>query len=318
MGSTPLAVVTDTNTPAASAALRFLDEAGVGVLDDDDGAAASTGPRVLVAGSVSPVDAATLRRFPGLELVVRTGAGYEKIDVTGLRAHGVEVARAAGRNIESVAEFVFAGLLAMIRRVRESDAAVRSGDFAFRDRVVAGELRGRTLGILGFGPIGARVAEIGAGGFGMPVLAHHPWRTRPLPAGMTAVDDLDEFLTRSDVVSIHCRLSPESRGMIGAAQLGLLGAGGHLVNTARGEIVDPAALAHALTAGIIAGAVLDVFPTEPLDPGSPLVAAPNLLLSPHLAGHTTEGVAGNGAWAAVVATDYLHHGRRPPEWSLCP
>jgi D-3-phosphoglycerate dehydrogenase len=249
---------------------------------------------------------------------VRTGAGYEQIDVAGLRAHGVEVARAAGRNVESVAEFVFAGLLALIRRVRESDTAVRSGDFAFRDRVVAGELHGRTLGILGFGPIGARVAEIGGAGFGMPVLVYHPWRNRPLPAGMTAVDDLDEFLTRSDVVSIHCRLSLESRGMIGAAQLELLGPGGHLVNTARGEIVDSAALAHALAAGRIAGAVLDVFPTEPLDPDSPLVTAPNLLLSPHLAGHTAEGVAGNGAWAAAVATDYLHHGRRPPEWSLCP
>lgn len=315
--STPAAAVTDLSTPAVAAAVRQLKEQGIEVLDYSGSEAASPDVRILVAGSETAIGSEVLTRLPALRLVVRTGAGYERIDVPGLQRHGVEVARASGRNVQSVAEYVYAGLLGLLRQIPASDTAVRTGDFAFRERVLGFELHGRTLGVLGYGPIGLRVAEIGAYGFGMRVLLHHPWGRHPVPDAMESVDELDEFLSRTDVLSIHCRLSEESRGLIGAEQLRLLGPQGYLVNAARGEIVDATALAQALSVGQVAGAVLDVFPSEPPDLDLPLFSAPNVLLSPHLAGHTTEGIAGNGRWAAGIVAGFLLQGRRPPAWSIC-
>ena len=313
----PLVAVTDAGTPAVSCARRELERAGARtIIYPDDLTDPVAGVGTLVAGSVTKLGPELLELLPDLRLVVRTGAGYEHVDVQSLSTLGVRVAHARALNVDSVAEFVFAGLLALMRRVREADTAVRTGDFAFRDVVEAHQLRGRTLGVLGYGGIGRRVAEIGRHGFNMPVLVHHPWSQKRLDFGAELVSDLDEFFERSDIVSIHCRLSEQTASLVGRGELVALGGSGYLVNTARGPIVDSVALAAALRSGAIAGAVLDVFDEEPPPLGDPMLQATNVVVSPHLAGHTIEGVASNGRWAATTALAYAMDHHAPPDWSI--
>lgn len=237
----------------------------------------------------APLPARRIAAAPRLRVIAKHGVGVDNIDLAAARTRGIPVAVTATANATSVAEFAFAQILALAKRVTEMDAAVRAGDWAARNRPGAIELAGKTLLVVGFGRIGTRVARR-ALAFEMRVLVYDPFvpAARIREAGCEPVSELDAVLPEADVLSLHCPLTATTRGMIDAARLARLRPTALLVDTARGGLVDETALAAALAAGRLAGAALDVFAREPLPGDDPLLAAPNLLLSPHVAGVSAE------------------------------
>jgi phosphoglycerate dehydrogenase-like enzyme len=255
------------------------------VADDDTLIQRLEGFDVVVAmRERTPFTRARLERLPDLRLLVTTGMANAAIDLDAARALGVTVAGTGG--LEShTAELTWALILALTRNVAREDARMRAGGW---QHTIGPELAGRTLGVLGLGRQGSRVAAIGRA-FGMNVIA---WSQNLDPAhseslGVQAVA-LDELLHRADVVTIHLRLSERTRGLIGPAELSSIGPHAYLVNTSRGPIVDEAALLAALRDGTIAGAGIDVFDVEPLPADHPLRSAPNTVLTPHL-GYVSSG-----------------------------
>lgn len=232
----------------------------------------------------TPFDADLLERLERLELLVTTGAANASIDVAAAARHGVTVC--GTRSLPSpAAEMTWALLLALVRRVPESDRDVREGRW---QTTVGDDLAGRTLGVVGLGRLGQRVARV-ALAFDMEVLA---WSQNLDPDVARALGveptSKDELLSRADVVTLHLKLSDRTRGVVGARELGLMQPTAYLVNTSRGPLVDEAALLEALASGRIAGAGLDVYDEEPLPPGHPLLTAPRTVLAPHL-GYVTSG-----------------------------
>jgi glyoxylate reductase len=230
------------------------------------------------------VDAALLARAPRLRAISSVSVGVDHIDLAAATERAIPVGHTPGVLTETTADLAFALLLATARRVVEADRLVRAGGWRTwePDLLLGRDVHGATLGILGLGAIGRAVARR-ALGFGMRVLAWSRTR-RPLGdlEGAVARSDLPELLAAADFVSLHVPLVPETRGLLDARALGLLKPGAILVNTARGGIVDETALAAALREGRLAGAGLDVFEREPLDPASPLLALPNVVLAPHI------------------------------------
>lgn len=238
------------------------------------------------------VDAALLAAAPRLRAVSSMSVGLDHVDLAAATARGVPVGYTPGVLTETSADLAFALLLAAARRVVEADAFVRRGGWrqVWEPELLLGrDVHGATLGIVGLGAIGRAVARR-ARGFGMRVLAWSRTR-RPLGNLEGAVEwaELPALLAASDFVSIHVALAPETRGLLGRAALAGMKPGAVLVNTARGGIVDEAALAEALGEGRLGAAGLDVFAREPLEPGSALLGAPNLVLTPHIgsASHAT-------------------------------
>jgi D-3-phosphoglycerate dehydrogenase len=227
----------------------------------------------------------TLRASTRLRLVAVHGVGVDHVDVAAATRLAIPVVNTPGANANAVAELVIAFILALSRDVVRADAIVRRGGWA--PTMVGEEIGDKTLGLVGFGVIGRRVAALGHG-LGMRVLAYN---RSPVPDGLwTEVSfvTLDEVLRQSDYVSLHTALTDATRGMIGERELRLLKPGACLVNTARGAIVDDAALHRALTGGRLRGAALDVFADEP-PRANPLVGLPQVLVSPHLGGNTLQG-----------------------------
>lgn len=233
-------------------------------------------------------DAALLGALPNLKLIAVTGTGYSHVDVKAATERGVLVCNSPGRSSQSVAELTVALLLAAMRHIPRADQAVRRGDWADPWGTLQGhDLGGHTLGILGLGNIGPIVARI-ARAFDMRLLAYSQNMTpeKAAAAGATLAP-LDRLLAESDAVSVHLRLSPRTKGLLGAREIGLMKPGAVLVNTSRGEIVDEAAMVEALRAGRLS-AGLDVFNEEPLPAGHPLLALPNVVLAPHVGSVTEE------------------------------
>lgn len=231
-----------------------------------------------------------MARLPRLRYIGVLATGYNIIDVEAARERGIAVTNVPAYSTASVAQMVFALLLELTQQVGHHARQVREGrwsasaDFCFWDRPLI-ELDGLTLGIVGFGAIGRRVARL-AHAFGMEVLVQtaHPEKYRGTPEGeRVRFVELDELFGRSDAVSLHCPLTDETRGMIDARRLGTMKPGAFLINTGRGPLIDEAALAAALEAGSIAGAGLDVLSAEPPPPGNPLLTAKNCMITPHIA-----------------------------------
>lgn len=238
------------------------------------------------------VDAAALAAAPRLRVVGRVGVGLDNLDLAALRARGVAVTWAPGSNAASVAEYVLGALLHLWRRFGDATEHVRGGGWD-RPAFMGEEALGRTLGLIGLGDIGARVARR-AQAFGLSVVAHDPFvheATFAVQELGVALLPLDELLERADAVSLHVPLTDATRGMLGEAALRRLRPGALLVNTARGGLVDEVALARALADGHLGGAALDVRPQEPPGAGDPLARAPRLLLTPHVAGVTRQSNA---------------------------
>ena len=231
----------------------------------------------------TPFPAALLERLPRLRLLVTTGMRNAAIDVAAARARGVVVCGTESVG-HTTAELTWGLILALARRIPQEDAALRAGSW---QTSVGVALRGRTLAVLGLGRVGSAVAAIGAA-FGMRVVAwsEHLTAERAAAAGAELVPR-DELFRAADVLTVHVVLSERTRGLVGAAELGAMKPSALLVNTSRGPVVDTAALVAALESGALAGAGLDVYDEEPLPPGSPLLRAPNTVLTPHL-GYVSE------------------------------
>ncbi len=217
------------------------------------------------------------------------GTGTDNVDLAAAQRLGIVVSNTPNTATDAIAEHCLALLLAVARRLGHLDAAVRRGEWP---RGLLIQCRGKTLGIIGTGAIGTAFASL-ARGIGMRVVAWtlHPDRDKAKRLGFSYLPSLESLLAEADVVSVHLRSSPDSRGLLGARQFACMKDGAIFINTARGDIVDEAALAEALRAGKLAGAGLDVFAKEPIPGDNPLVGLPNVVLTPHTAGTTPEALA---------------------------
>jgi glyoxylate reductase len=242
----------------------------------------------LVSLLTDPVDAPLIGAAPRLRVISNVAVGYDNIDVTAATGRGIPVGNTPGVLTETTADLAWALMLATARRIPEAERFVRDGRWKTWDpRLLLGyDVHGATLGVVGFGAIGRAVARRAAG-FGMRVLAVS--RSAIRDAGDVRQAGLDELLRESDFVSLHVPLTDETREMIGERELRVMKRTAVLVNTARGGVVDQAALVRALREGWIAGAGLDVAAVEPIPDGDPLLSAPNCVLLPHIgsASHAT-------------------------------
>jgi glycerate dehydrogenase len=239
----------------------------------------------VILTNKTPLTAEIITALPRLRCIVVLATGYNVVDVAAAKARGIPVCNVPGYGTASVAQHVFALLLELTQRAGHHAQTVRDGrwsacpDFCYWDFPLI-ELAGRTLGIVGYGEIGRAVARIGAA-FGMEIIAST--RTpRALEAGVAFVA-LDELFRRADVVTLHCPLTDDTRGLVNAARLATMKPGAFLINTGRGPLVVEADLADALNTGRLAGAALDVLSVEPPPRGNPLLAAKNCLITPHIA-----------------------------------
>jgi phosphoglycerate dehydrogenase-like enzyme len=254
---------------------------------------------------------ALLEQLPDVRIIAQTGNHAYHIDLSAAEERRVIVAKATGGGCTSAAELAIGLMLAVMRQIPAGDRAVKGGAWPTPMTRV---LRGKTLGIVGLGYVGRHVLKI-ATAFEMKVLAWSPHLDAAAAAAAGAESRaLDDLLRESDVVSIHATLSPESRGLIDGRRLGLMKPTAYLINTARGPIVDEAALCAALGEGRIAGAGLDVFDEEPLPPRHTLRKLPNVVLTPHLGWPTDEMYAKFAEAAADVLLAYLD-GREVPRFS---
>jgi phosphoglycerate dehydrogenase-like enzyme len=248
-------------------------------------------------GGITPIPASLIEAAPGLRLIHKWGIGVDKIDLAAARARGIPVAITAGANAVPVAEFTLLLMLAVLRRLPHRAAQLRGGvwrDARDEQRVQARQLLGRTVALIGLGAIGREVAKR-LRAFDAEVRYFDV--RRPAAAEEAALgvrfQDLDPLLAEADVVSLHVPLTAATRGLLSRERIARLRPGAIVINTARGELVDEAALAEALAAGRLAGAGLDVFGAEPPPADHPLLGldVPGLVLAPHLAGSVFDNVA---------------------------
>lgn len=240
----------------------------------------------LIVRSETRVDRELLARAHHLKVIGRAGVGLDNVDLEAATERGVIVMNTPGANAIAACEHTFALMLALCRKLPQADASVRRGEWT-RSRFVGVQLYRKTLGIIGLGRIGQHVAQR-AQAFGMETLAYDPYISAELAHDLfVTLVELDELLARSDFITLHATLTPETRALIGREQLARVKPGARLINCARGELVDEAALVEALTSGRLAGAALDVYSAEP-PTGSPLLALDNVVLTPHLGASTEE------------------------------
>ncbi len=240
----------------------------------------------------TPLLAETLAKLPKLKFISVLATGYNIVDVKTARERGVPVSNVPSYGTDAVAEYVFAYLLNFFRQPQLHGDLVKAGEWTKTGewsfwRTPLNELAGRTIGIVGFGRIGQRVGEI-ASAFKMKVLAYDVSRQNP-PAYPFEWRELPELFSESDVITLHCQMTAKNTGMVNAALLKQMKPTAYFINTARGPLVNEADLAAALQTGKLAGAALDVISTEPIVANNPLLRAPNITITPHI------------AWAALEA-----------------
>ena len=294
-------------------AARLLTQAGYEVversgLEGEELGKALAGADALLVRGATQVTRAVLAKANGLRAVARAGSGVDNIDLDACRDQGVAVFNAPGANAVSVAEHAWALILAVFRHLPRAAQSMAAGRWE-KSQLGGREVRGKTLGIVGFGRIGQEVARLGLA-FGCDVVGHDPLVDAALAVPGARAASLDDLLATSDIVSLHAPLVPETRGLLNAERLARMKAGAVLVNCARGALVDETALESALTQGRLAGAGLDVFQTEP--PGErPLFHLPNVIATPHVAASTPEAQTRAGIEAAAAVRDFLATGAAP-------
>jgi D-3-phosphoglycerate dehydrogenase / 2-oxoglutarate reductase len=252
------------------------------------------------------VGAELLGRAPNLLIASTNGAGYDTVDVRMCTERGVLVVNQSGGNAEAVAEHVIGMMLCLVKRVGETDRALRAGAISNRADYIGREAYGRTLGIVGLGNVGRRIAELAGGLFKMQVLAYDPYLSADVVRARGAAKvELDDLMRRSDFVSINCPLTPETRNLIGEKEYALMQPTAYFITSARGSIHDEAALERVLRDKKIAGAGLDVWEKEPPPAQHPLMKYDNVMVTPHMAGVTRESRARMGQIAAEQILDAL-------------
>jgi D-3-phosphoglycerate dehydrogenase len=252
-----------------------------------------------------------LDAVPRCRAIVRTGSGTDNVPVDEATRRQIVVANTPSAISSAVSDHLIALLFAVTRRVAELDRAVRAGRWGRTPVRGLGPVRGQTLGLVGFGHAAREVARK-LSGFEMKVLAYDPYvPAENVAAGGAVAVGLNELLSASDYVSLHCSLTPQTKHLIGERELRLMKPSTVLLNTSRGPVIDEAALVRALREGWIAGAGLDVLEVEPPAPDSPLLALENVVLTPHVAGYSANGV--EARWKASVETLLaLARGEPPP------
>lgn len=252
------------------------------------------------------IPAALLATAPKLRTISRFGVGFDNLDIPACTRHGVLVGVVNGANDLSVAEHALMLMLTVARRTIEQDASVRAGTWMVQSGRRMHELSERTILVVGYGRIGTRVAKL-CTAFGMRVMVHDPAFPTPRIAadGHIPAPDLMAAVAEADIVTLHCPLEDATSGMVNAIFLAQMPPHAWLINTARGGLVDEAALAHALSTGIIEAAGVDVLVTEPPDPENPLFKLPNVVLSPHNAAAPLECYAKMSRRAVRNLLDYF-------------
>ena len=260
----------------------------------------------IVLGNLTQADQRFFSLAPELKFPIKMGVGVDNIDLAAATRQGVLVFNSPGANTDAVADYAFGLILALARRITQADRITRTGQWK---KIMGRGIWGKTLGVIGLGAIGRAVARRGRG-FEMSVLACDPFWPENFARdyGVRQVG-LDELLRLSDVVTIHCPLTLDTDGLIGARELEMMKPSSFLINTARGQLIDERALARALSDGVISGAALDAFQDEPLR-DSPLLELDNIILSPHTAWFTREAI---DAMNEMVFDQILqlHEGRLP-------
>jgi D-3-phosphoglycerate dehydrogenase len=261
----------------------------------------------LLVRSAVQVTRAVLEKAPKLRVIGRAGVGVDNVDLDAATEAGVLVMNTPGGNAVSVAEHTLALMLAMARHIPQASASTTGGKWE-KKKFLGNELRGKTLGIVGLGSIGREVVKR-ARAFEMRVVAHDPYVTSKIAQDL-GVDlvPLDALYRSSDYITLHVAATPETQGMLSAEAFGRMKPGVRIVNCARGELVDEAALRAAVDAGIVAGAALDVFSVEPPPAGFVLFGAPGVLATPHIAGSTEEAQETVGVRIAEQVVEYLKNG----------
>jgi D-3-phosphoglycerate dehydrogenase / 2-oxoglutarate reductase len=302
--------------PIAQSAVRLLEDAGLVVHVAASTAFADLEPYLATAHAVITrnhgLSEQEIMAAPNLRIVGVHGTGTDKVHKASLAARDIPLANTPGANAQSVAELAIGLMLTCARSLVTADQASRSGDHLFRQQHKTFELSGRRLGLVGFGHIAKLVAGI-AKAFGMEVATVSRFTSaEDLQAqGVALTPDLDSLCEWADIVSLHG--IPEATPVIDARRLALIGRDGFLINTARGSLIDEQALVAALHEGTIAGAGLDVLTIEPIAPDHPLLACPNLVLTPHIGGSTEEALEKTGLQIAGKVLAHLRAiGEIPP------
>ena len=260
----------------------------------------------IVVRSATKVTAEIIAAAPRLRAIARAGTGVDNVQVDAASARGIVVMNAPGANSVSVAELTLAQLLALARRLPAADQSMKAGNWD-KKRFLGEELRGKVLGLAGLGRIGQEVARR-AQAFEMVVIAHDPFIAAQVAAGMDIeLVSLDDLCSRADYLSLHMPSTPQTRRTFNAARLAQCKKGLRLVNTARGDLIDEAALVDAIRSGHIGGAALDVFESEPTSDHT-LQQLPEVVASPHIAASTREGQELVGVETATALRDFLRSG----------
>jgi D-3-phosphoglycerate dehydrogenase / 2-oxoglutarate reductase len=271
------------------------------------------GADIVVAGSVYVDGALMDKAGPNLKAIAKPGIGVDNIDIPAATARKILVIHTPDAPTESTAEHAVALLMAVAKRVMVGDMSLRGDSTIQRSEMTGTELLDRTLGVVGYGRIGRRVAEICALGLRMNVLVYDPFIQpgQATPERVRLVDNLDEVLRQSNFVTVHVPLTPDTRHYIGEREMRLMPRGSYLINASRGPVIDEAALIRLLQEGHFAAAGLDVFDPEPPMPDNPLLKMKNVVVTPHIASSTDRGIHAMMHGVADQVIQILQ-GERPP------
>jgi D-3-phosphoglycerate dehydrogenase len=279
----------------------------VGPLNREATLAAVPDADALIVRSSTKVDAAMIAAAPRLKAVARAGVGVDNIDLEAAAARGIVVMNAPDGNTVAAAELTLALMLALVRHISPAHQSLRDGRWD-RKKFEGTELRGKVLGLVGLGRIGQAVA-MRAQAFGMTTIGYDPKKGPEVFARVnTTFVPLEELFARSDIISLHAPANASTRGMINAQTIALMKDGVRIINTARGVLIDDAALAEALCSGKVAGAALDVYAEEPPPADHPLIGLPNVIATPHLGASTAEAQIAVSVQAAQEIRDFLLRG----------
>ena len=282
--------------PVHEAGIRVLESAGMEVV------VAPSPDRETVLGLIGTADGMLVRttgvfdgdlmdHAPRLKVIGRHGVGVDHIDLAAAAARGVTVVNAPEANSQAVAEYVSGMMVSLVRFLPEAHQAVLDGEWSRREKLIGRELLGSTLGIIGLGRVGSRVARICGQGFGVNVLYYDIVRKHEFEESLgVTFASFDEVVAAADILTLHVPLTPLTRHMMNTDTISAMKRGSYLINASRGEVVDINALDAALGSGHLAGAGVDVFPEEPMPTSHPLLQRPNVVLSPHMASHSEQAV----------------------------